>query len=335
VLSDKLGLSGQSIMFTSNNTTADEFRQASKLGAILNLDHPNHVDTLLKDVGMPDVISFRYNPGPERSGNAFIGDPQQAKFGCTRKQLIEGYARCKQAGVSRFGLHTMVVSNELRTESFLETARMLFELAVEVHRELGIKLEFVNLGGGIGVPYRPEDSEPDLAAIGQGVQKVYEEIIAAAGLAPLKVFMENGRAITGPFGYLVTRVINLKETYKNYVGVDACMSNLMRPGMYGAYHHITVLGKEDRPSAGPVDVVGSLCENNDKFAIDRLLPEVALDDIVVIHDAGAHSHSMGFQYNGRLRSAEFLLGCDGDIRQIRRAETLDDYFATVDFPTRP
>jgi diaminopimelate decarboxylase len=332
VISDRLGLSGHDIMFTSNNTTLDEFHEASKLGSIINLDSPIHIDDIAKLPELPDLISFRYNPGAERRGNVIIGDPQASKFGCTREQLYEGYQRCKEIGIERFGLHAMIVSNELDVESLLDTANMLFKLAVEIHERTGIKVELINLGGGIGVPYRPGQQNVDLQAFGSGVQKLYESILVANDLAPVRILMENGRAMTGPFGYLVTKVINSKQTYKGYVGVDACMSNLMRPGMYGAYHHITAIGKEQVPNSHVCDVVGSLCENNDKFAIDRELPTLDRGDLVLIHDAGAHGHSMGFQYNGRLRSAEFLLSEDGSYRQIRRAETLDDYFATVEFP---
>jgi diaminopimelate decarboxylase len=331
VLCERIGLTGDSIMFTSNNTTAAEYKYAVELGSIINLDHPNLIDTLVAAAGMPETICFRYNPGPERTGNAIIGNPSEAKFGCTRAQILEGYQRCRELGAKRFGLHAMVVSNERDVQSLWDTARMLFELAVLVQRELGIHIEFINLGGGIGVAYRPTDNEINLAEFGAGVEKLYQKILVPAGLDPVRILMENGRAMTGPFGYLVTQVINQKETYKKYVGVDACMSNLMRPGMYGAYHHITVVGKENQPSAGAVDVVGALCENNDKLAVDRELPTVEVGDVMVIHDAGAHGHAMGFQYNGRLRCAELLLKPDGTVQQIRRAETLDDYFATVEF----
>lgn len=331
VICERLGILGPSIMFTSNNTTVPEYALARELGAIINLDHPDLIDTLIMSGGMPETISFRFNPGPERTGNAIIGNPQEAKFGCTRTQLLQGYQRCRELGAKQFGLHAMIVSNERDVQSLWDTAQMLFELAVLVKRELDIKIDFINLGGGIGVGYRPTDNEIDLAEFGAGVQKKYQEILVPAGLDPVQIMMENGRAMTGPFGFLVTRVINTKETYKKYVGVDACMSNLMRPGMYGAYHHITVLGSEDSPVGEPVDVVGSLCENNDKFAVDRELPEVEVGDVMVIHDAGAHGHAMGFQYNGRLRCAELLLEEDGSVRQIRRAETLEDYFATVEF----
>ncbi len=330
VICDRIGLSGESIMFTSNNTTSEEYAHALNLGAIINLDHPNLIDTLLDAGNMPATISFRYNPGPERTGNAIIGNPEEAKFGCTRQQILAGYKRCQDLGATHFGLHTMVVSNELGVQSLVETAEMLFELALLIKHELGIEIEFINLGGGIGVGYRPEDSEVNLEDFGSRVHRLYDNKLVPAGLRP-RIFMENGRTITGPFGFLITRAINLKETYKNYVGVDACMSNLMRPGMYGAYHHITVVGKEDQALSETVDVVGSLCENNDKFAIDRALPKVQVGDVLVIHDAGAHGHAMGFQYNGRLRCAELLLKPDGKVEQIRRAETLDDYFSTVEF----
>ena len=332
ILCKKLNMTGSTLMFTSNNTTWDEFQKAIELGAIINLDDPAHVEKLKRAPEMPEFISFRFNPGAERTGNAIIGEPTEAKFGCTRDQLLEGYEQCQNLGVTRFGLHTMVVSNERNVQSFFDTARMLFELAVMLYQKLGIKVEFINLGGGIGIPYRPEETELNLLELGKGVQTIYEEILGKSGIAPVNIYMENGRAITGPFGYLVTQVINVKNTYKRYVGVDACMSNLMRPAMYGAYHHLSVLGKEDSPNRNVVDVVGSLCENNDKFAIDRELPDIDVGDIMVIHDAGAHGHSMGFQYNGRLRSAELLLCESGEVRLIRRAEELKDYFATLEFP---
>ena len=330
VLCERVGLTGESIMFTSNNTTAEEYAYALELGAIINLDHPNLIDTLLAAGGMPETIAFRYNPGPERTGNVIIGNPQEAKFGCTREQLLAGYKRCQELGAKHFGLHTMVVSNELGVQSLTDTAEMLFELALLLKHELGIEIEFINLGGGIGVGYRPDDTEVNLEDFGARVHRLYDNKLVPAGLKP-RIFMENGRTITGPFGFLITHVINCKETYKNYVGVDACMSNLMRPGMYGAYHHITVVGKENQALTETVDVVGSLCENNDKLAVDRALPKVEVGDVLVIHDAGAHGHAMGFQYNGRLRCAELLLKPNGEFEQIRRAETLDDYFATVSF----
>lgn len=331
MISDRVGIRGENIMFSSNNTPAEEFIEAKKLGAVINLDDGRHLAYLEKHAGLPELISFRYNPGPARGGNVIIGNPAEAKFGMTRPQILASYAEAKRKGVKRFGLHTMVISNELRPEYFIDTALMLFELARDIKKETGIEIEFINLGGGLGIPYKPDQTEVDLEKISAGIRKLYDGAIARRDLAPLKIFMECGRYITGPHGYLVSTVRHLKETYKKYVGLDACMANLMRPGMYGAYHHITVLGKEDAPQNVICDVVGSLCENNDKFAIDRHLPEVAPDDIVVIHDVGAHGHAMGFNYNGKLRSAEFLLRPDGTFKMIRRAETPDDYFATLKF----
>ena len=331
-LAARVGITGENIMFSSNNTPPHEYKRAKALGAIINLDDITHLPYVEECAGgLPELICFRYNPGPLREGNAIIGKPEEAKYGLTRPQLFEAYASARKKGCRRFGLHTMVASNELNLEFFVETARMLFDLAIELAEKLGVRLEFVNLGGGIGIPYRPEQKALDLEALGQAVKALYDERIRPAGLHPLRVYMENGRCITGPYGFLVTKAIHEKHTYKEYVGVDACMANLMRPGIYGAYHHITVLGKEHAPANTMVDVVGSLCENNDKFAIDRTLPKVEVGDILVIHDAGAHGHSMGFQYNGKLRCAELLLREDGTVQQIRRAETIDDYFATLDF----
>lgn len=331
----RLGITGHDVMFTSNNTTLDEFEIANNLGAIINLDTPHHIEQLQQLDQLPEMVSFRFNPGPERQGNVIIGDPKEAKFGCTREQIFEGYAKCAEIGITRFGLHAMVVSNELNVDALWQTAEMLFDLAIQIHERTGVKVECINLGGGIGVAYRPEQTEIDLQSFGSGVKSLYESKLVPAGLAPVRLMMENGRAMTGPYGFLISKVINQKSSYKNYVGVDACMSNLMRPGMYGAYHHISVLGKTSESEDQLVDVVGSLCENNDKFAIDRQLPETEVGDIVVIHDAGAHGHSMGFQYNGRLRSAEFIFNDAGEFRQIRRAETFDDYFSTVDFSSVP
>jgi diaminopimelate decarboxylase len=260
-----------------------------------------------------------------------IGDPREAKYGFTKKQLFEGYASARKKGVKHFGLHTMVASNELREQYFIETARMLFELAVEVKKKLGISLEFVNLGGGIGIPYKPGQKPLNYATLARGIRKLYDKMIFPEFGNELKIYMECGRVITGPYGYLVTKVLHLKHIYKDYVGCDACMANLMRPGMYGAYHHITVLGKENKQHNKTYDVTGSLCENNDKFAIDRKLPHIERGDILVIHDTGAHGHAMGFNYNGKLRSAELLLRLDGSVMEIRRAETVEDYFATLDF----
>jgi len=331
LLAEACGITGNDIMFTSNDTPAQEYVKARELGAIINLDDISHIPFLEKCAGIPDTLSLRYNPGPLRSGNAIIGNPAEAKYGFTRDQLFEGYTILKGKGVKRFGLHAMVASNELDPDYFVENARMLFELAAELTRTVGVKLDFVNIGGGIGIPYRPEQKAVDISAVAEGMRRVYETIIAAHGLHPLKVFMECGRFMTGPYGCLVSTVLHLKNIYKQYVGLDACMADLMRPAIYGAYHHITVLGKENAPAARTYDVTGSLCENNDKFAIDRKLPEVTDGDIVVIHDTGAHGHAMGFNYNGKLRAAELLLRENGDVVQIRRAETVDDYFATLGF----
>jgi len=326
MLSEKVDIAGEQIMFTSNDTPAKEFQKAKDLGAIINLDDISHIEYLEQNAGLPELICFRYNPGTS-GGNAIIGTPQEAKFGMTTEQLFEAFRIAKEKGVKRFGLHTMLASNDLNPQHFIETAAMLFDRALEIKNQLGVELEFVNVGGGLGIPYLPEAQEIDLSLISNGIKKLYEE----KEMTPLKIFMECGRYITGPHGYLVTTALHLKNTYKNYVGVDATMANLMRPAMYGAYHHITVLGKEGQPQNRTYDVVGSLCENNDKFAINRSLPEIQPGDVLVIHDAGAHGHAMGFNYNGKLRSAEFLLKSTGEMQMIRRAETEDDYFATLNF----
>ncbi|MFP4432307.1 MAG: diaminopimelate decarboxylase [Spirochaetaceae bacterium] len=330
-LMERLGVSGEEIVFTSNDTPAKEYRRAADLGAIINLDDVSHIGYLHEHVGMPELICMRYNPGSLKKGNAIIGHPEEAKYGFTRKQIIDGYAKARDLGAKRFGLHTMVASNELNPDYFVETAVLLFELAAEIKKQLGIRMEFVNLGGGIGIPYRPEDKAVDYRYVSDGIKTAYERIIVPAGLDPLRIVMENGRVVTGPYGYLVSRVQHVKRTYKSYLGLDATMANLMRPGMYGAYHHITVMGKENNPPTELYDVTGSLCENNDKFAIDRMLPEVEVGDLVVIHETGAHGHSMGFNYNGKLRSGELLLRPDGSVIQIRRPETEEDLFATLDF----
>jgi diaminopimelate decarboxylase len=332
ILAEKAGMTGEEIILTSNDTPAIEFKKARELGAIINLDDISHIDYLDKHAGIPDMISFRYNPGPLREGgNSIIGNPEESKYGLTRKQLLDAYRIMQARGVKRFGIHTMVISNELDANYFIETANMMFDLIIEIYRTLDIKIEFVNFGGGIGIPYRPEQEPVDLTVVSQGIKKAYESKIIANGLAPLKIAMECGRMITGPYGYLVSTVLHKKEIYKNYVGLDACMANLMRPALYGAYHHITVLGKEDWPLGYIYDVTGSLCENNDKFAVNRKLPMLDIGDVVVIHDAGAHGHAMGFNYNGKLRSAELMLKPDGSVELIRRAETIEDYFATLDF----
>ena len=319
-------------MFTSNDTPAHEFVKARRLGAVINLDDITHIDFLEKHAGMPEMVSFRYNPGPlQKSSNTIIGTPEEAKYGLTHDQLLEAYRIAKEKGAKRFGLHTMVISNELNPDCFIATAQMIFNLVVEIKNKLAIDIELVNFGGGVGIPYRPEDTAVDLEYVGKGIEQAYNDTIVACGLGPLKIALELGRSITGPYGYLVTKAIHKKETYKNYIGLDACMANLMRPALYGSYHHITVIGKENAPLDHVYDVTGSLCENNDKFAINRALPKIDIGDTIVIHDAGAHGHAMGFNYNGKLRSAELLLKEDGSVKLIRRAETIEDYFSTMIF----
>ncbi len=331
LLCEKTKYSGEDIIFTSNDTPAYEYAKAKELGAIINLDDISHISYLEENIGLPDLICCRYNPGPLKSGNVIIGKPEEAKYGFTREQLFEGYRVLKEKGVKRFGLHTMVASNELEVDYFVETAQLLFELVAELSSQLDIQFEFVNLGGGIGIPYHPSEKGMDIQRLGNKIKDVYELNITNKGLPDLDIRLECGRLITGPYGWLISKVLHKKDTYKNYVGLDACMANLMRPAMYNAYHHITVLDKENEPSEFLYDVTGSLCENNDKFAIDRLLPNIEIDDIIIIHDAGAHGHSMGFNYNAKLRSSEFLLRESGEILMIRRAETHEDYFQTVDF----
>ncbi len=333
MLCEATGIKGENIIFTSNDTPAYEYQKAYQLGAIINLDDISHIAFLEKSLGgkLPDFLCFRYNPGPLKAGNAIIGKPEEAKYGFTRAQLFEGYKILRDKGVKRLGLHTMVASNETNPDYFVETAQMLFDLVVELNQQLGIRMEFVNLGGGIGIPYRPTQTAVDLAALGQRIKAVYEKTIVAAGLAPVRIAMECGRMITGPYGYLVSRVLHKKAIYKNYVGLDACMANLMRPGMYNSYHHISVPARENGPCK-VYDVTGSLCENNDKFAVDREIPDPQVGDLAVIHDTGAHGHAMGFNYNGKLRSAELLWQGGTSFKVIRRAETLHDLFATLDFP---
>ena len=334
---------GEDVMFTSNDTPDEEFAAAAELGAILNLDDITHIAAAERACGgkLPALVCCRWNPGPLKGGNAIIGKPEEAKYGLTTEQIYAAYAQLKAKGVTRFGLHTMVASNELDPQYIIDTATLLFDLAVDVARKVGITFEFVNIGGGIGIPYRPDQAPQPFERVGAGIEAAYRAHVLAKGHPDLKLYMECGRCITGPFGYLVARVRHIKRTYRTYVGLDACMANLMRPALYGAYHHISV------PKYGPAgttytekaevplmlcDVTGSLCENNDKFAIQREIPEVAPGDLVVLHDAGAHGHAMGFQYNGKLRSAELLLRPDGSVKQIRRAETLRDYFATLEDP---
>ena len=326
ILSEMAGITGENIMFTSNDTPGEEFRKARELGAIINLDDITHIDFLEKEAGMPEILCFRYNPGPLREGNKIIGNPVEAKYGLTTEQIFEAYRIARDKGVKRFGLHTMIVSNMLDVNYLIETGRMLFDLVEKISDKIGIEFEFVNLGGGIGIPYKLEDKAVDLQEFSEGVRKAYGE---REKKNQLNIVMESGRAITGPHGYLISRVRHVARKYRDYIGLDACMANLMRPALYGAYHHITAIGKEGWPLDHVYDVTGSLCENNDKFAIQRNLPKIKPGDLLAIHDAGAHGHAMGFQYNGKLRSAEFLF--DGNFRMIRRAETMKDYFAALNF----
>ncbi len=332
LLAQAVGLPGEKIMFTSNDTPAAEYEKAAELGAIINLDDISHIDYLDRVAGIPEMISIRYNPGPLKEGNVIIGKPEEAKYGFTRAQVIDGYRMLAERGAKRFGLHAMVASNELDSDYFIETAVLLFDLVDEIHAKTGLAVELVNLGGGVGIPYRLDEKPVDIEYVSDGIRKAYERRIRAKGYGPVRIVMECGRMVTGPYGYLVSTVLHTKSTYKEYVGLDANMAHLMRPAIYGAYHHITVLGKESAPADHVYDVTGSLCENNDKFAVDRRLPEIEVGDVLVIHEAGAHGHAMGFNYNGKLRSAELLLRPDGSVDCIRRAETVEDYFRTLDHP---
>ncbi len=328
VLSRQIGAMGEDIMYTSNNTTVGEFEAAADQGgSILNLDDITLVEKVPK---MPDLICFRYNPGPRRSGNSIIGNPAEAKYGVAHHQILDAYRLAQAKGAKRFGLHTMLASNELNYTYMVQTVQMLLDVIQWVSSELDIRFEFINMGGGLGIPYRPEDPEFDLEAMGKEITELMDEFRKEHGYAPA-LYMESGRYMTGPHGVLVVRAINRKEIYRDYIGVDACMSALMRPAMYGAYHHIEVLEKSGVMEPTEVDVVGSLCENNDKFAIQRALPPIADGDLLIIADTGAHGHAMGFNYNGKLRPKELLLRADGSVELIRRAETIEDYFATLNF----
>ena len=342
VLAQAVGNVGEDVMFTSNDTPDCEFQKARGLGAIINLDDITHIAAVERACGsLPELMCCRWNPGPLKGGNAIIGKPEEAKYGFTTEQLYDAYAQMKAKGVKRFGLHTMVASNELDPQYIIDTATLLFDLVVDISKKVGITFDFINIGGGIGIPYKPDQVAQPLEVIGAGIEAAYKSNLLAKGHPDLKLYMECGRCITGPYGYLVSRVRHIKRTYRTYVGLDSCMSNLMRPALYGSYHHVSV------PKYGPAgttytekaevplmlcDVTGSLCENNDKFAIQREIPVVEPGDLLVLHDAGAHGYAMGFQYNGKLRSAELLLREDGSVKMIRRAETLNDYFATLDFP---
>lgn len=334
MLCEKSGITGHRIMFTSNDTPAQEFVYAQKLGAIINLDDITHIEFLKNALGgkLPDTICFRYNPGPlKEGGNSIIGKPEEAKYGLTKEQMIQAYKICKAEGVKHFGIHTMVASNELNPDFFVDTARIVFELILEVQKECGVNIEFADLGGGVGIPYKPDQKKVDLDYVAKRTKVLYDKMIVPAGLDPLKLCFECGRPITGPYGWLVTKAIHEKNIYRNYIGVDASMADLMRPGMYGAYHEVTVSGKENAPKDYVYDVSGSLCENCDKFAVQRNLPKIETGDLLIIHDAGAHGRAMGFNYNGKLRAGELLLRSDGTVKEIRRRETVEDYFATLDF----
>ncbi len=331
LMSEKAGITGSEIMFSSNDTPENEFAFAAKLGATINLDDYTHIKFLKDTCGIPETISCRYNPGGTFSISTTIMDnPGDAKYGMTKEQLIQAYIDLKEAGAKRFGLHSFLASNTVTNEYYPTLAKILFEVAVEIKEKTGISLSFINLSGGIGIPYTPDKEPNDILAIGEGVRKAYEEILTPAGLGNISIYTELGRFMLGPYGHLVTKAIHEKHIHKEYIGVDACAVNLMRPAMYGAYHHITVLGKENEPCSFKYDITGSLCENNDKFAIDRMLPKIDMGDYLVIHDTGAHGFAMGYNYNGKLKSAELLLCEDGSIKQIRRAETPEDYFATLE-----
>lgn len=331
IMAEKCGFYGDEIMFSSNETAAEEFVYARKLNAIINLDDITHIPFLKKHAGIPEKICLRFNPGGDfKIGNKIMGNPADAKYGLTRRQLTEAVKILLSEGVKEFGIHAFLASNTLGNEYYPELARILFRTVKDLIDETGAKFSFVNLSGGIGIPYLPDREKNDIFVIANGVKKAYEEEFTEKGIDGIKIFTELGRYMLAPYGHLITTVIHFKHTYKEYAGVDACAANLMRPAIYGAYHHITVLGKEDKPYDHVYDVVGSLCENSDKFAVDRTLPELDIGDILAIHDAGAHGFSMGYNYNGKLRSAEILLSKDGSFRLIRRAETVADYFATFD-----
>ncbi len=332
MMSERCGFSGSDIMFSSNETPVADMKKARELGAYINLDDYTHVKFLNDICGIPETICCRFNPGGVFSvANQIMDNPRDAKYGMTRGQMKSAYRDLLALGAKNFGIHAFLVSNAIFNEYYPMMARQLFQLAVELHQATGAHIEFVNLSGGIGIPYYPDQLAPNIEVIAAGVREAYNEILVPAGMGDVKIFTELGRYMLGPYGCLLTRAIHEKHIYKEYIGVDACACNLMRPAMYGAYHHITVLGKEDAPHDHLYDVVGSLCENNDKFAIDRELPEIDTGDLLVIHDTGAHGHAMGYNYNGKLRSAEVLLREDGTTELIRRAETPDDYFATMIF----
>ncbi|WP_303225083.1 diaminopimelate decarboxylase [uncultured Acidaminococcus sp.] len=332
LLSDVCGFKGHEIMFSSNDTPVKDMQEAYKLGAIINLDDFTMIDFLEQVAAIPETICCRFNPGGVFAlGNDIMDNPGDSKYGMTRDQLREAFKILKAKGVKHFGIHAFLASNTVTNEYYPELARQLFQLAVDMKKETGVAVDFINLSGGVGIPYRPEQTPNDIAVIGEGVRKVYEEVLTPAGMGNVSLFTEMGRFVTGPYGALVTKVLHFKHIYKEYVGVDACAANLMRPAMYGAYHHITVLGKENESCDHTYDVTGGLCENNDKFAIDRKLPKIDKGDYLFIHDAGAHGSAMGYNYNAKLWCAELLLKEDGSVELLRRAETEKDYFATLDF----
>lgn len=332
LLAKSIGNTGNDIMFSSNTTPPEDFALARKLGAIINLDDITHIEFLEKVAGIPDTICCRFNPGGYfELGTDIMDNPGEAKYGMTHEQIIRAYKILMEKGVKHFGIHSFLASNTVTNDYYPELARQLFELAVELKEKTGASIEFINLSGGIGIPYRPSQEANDIFAIGKGVHKYYDEILVPAGMGNVSIFTELGRYMLAPYGHLVTKAIHRKETYKHYIGVDACACNLMRPAMYGAYHYISVMGKDEHGKRTIYDVTGSLCENNDKFAVDRDLPVIDIGDFLVIHDTGAHGFSMGYNYNGKLRSAELLLCEDGSVKMIRRAETPADYFATFDF----
>ena len=333
MMSDACGFKGHDIMFSSNATPPQEFVLAKKLGAIINLDDFTHIEFLEKVAdGLPETICCRFNTGGDfKISTSIMDTPGEAKYGFTREQLTEGFKILKAKGVKNFGLHAFLASNTKTNEYYPALTKILFQTAVELHEETGADIKFINLSGGVGIPYHPDEEPNDIEVIGEGVRKVYEEILVPAGMGDVAIFTEMGRFMLAPYGHLVATAIHEKHIFKEYIGLDACACNLMRPAMYGAYHHITVAGKEDAPCDHKYDVTGSLCENNDKFAVDRMLPKIDIGDYIIIHDTGAHGFSMGYNYNGKLRSAELLLKEDGSVQMIRRAETPDDYFATFDF----
>ena len=331
-MSEACGFKGEEIMFSSNVTPDEDYILASKLGANINLDDFTHIEILDKLVGIPETICCRFNPGGNfELHNQIMDNPGDAKYGFTKDQIIEGFKILKAKGAKYFGLHSFLASNTVTNAYYPKLARILFELAVELQKETGVKFKFINLSGGVGIAYKPEDKPNDIEIIGEGVRKAFEEILVPAGMGDVAIYTELGRYMLAPYGHLIAKATHKKHIYKEYIGLDACAANLMRPAIYGAYHHITVLGKENEPCDHKYDITGGLCENNDKFAIDRMLPEIDVGDYICIHDTGAHGFSMGYNYNGKLRSAELLLKEDGSVEMIRRAETPDDYFSTFDF----